>query len=265
MFARPNFRTLSALIGLVAVNACAPIAGPGQVATHVIAPPWKNAYVFQTENAFCTRIANGYVRVFVECMEQRGNRVELFGSGGIPMNVASLPSPPSPPMLPSAPQQRYQQTTTPEIPVPAPSAESVKFSRVLDRLVSEDSRSWAVNTYDHGSMNNAQVEQWANGKPILIKGYYTYDNGKPGWVEAKLVNGRLSCVSYWDFPENCRQLGQGLGTQLEAAEAEEERNQRLHPNEHSAASQSNAPSWFTCHYVYSGSPMIAGMAGCSPW
>lgn len=27
----------------------------------------------------------------------------------------------------------------------------------------------------------------------------------------------------------------------------------------------SAPSWFTCHSVLSGAPMIAGMAGCSPW
>ena len=54
-----------------------------------------------------------------------------------------------------------------------PSEESLKYSRLLDRLVVEDSRSWAINQYDQGSMRNAVVEQSANGKVTQVKGYYT--------------------------------------------------------------------------------------------
>ncbi len=32
-----------------------------------------------------------------------------------------------------------------------------------------------------------------------------------------------------------------------------------------APAESDQPSWYTCHSVLSGAPMIAGMAGCSPW
>jgi len=79
-------------------------------------------------------------------------------------------------------------------------------------------------------------------KTTTVKGYYTYNNGKPGWVEAELIDGRFSCLHYWDRVD-CRKLGQGLGTQLEAAAAEAERNQRLHPTR-TTPSPSREPSYF---------------------
>jgi len=195
-------------------------------------------------------------------MESKGYRVELFGAGGIPMSVAQLPWPPSPPA--ASPLQNQQLPIRAAPPAP-PSEESLKYARLLDHLVAQDSRSWAVNRYDQGSMKDATVEQSANGKPSRIKAYYTYNNGQRGWVEAEMVNGRLSCLTYWDFPNNCRKLGQGMGKQLEAAAEEAARNERLHPTPRSVPSQSQEPSWFTCHYVYGGAPLIAGMAGCPPW
>jgi hypothetical protein len=107
------------------------------------------------------------------------------------------------------------------------------------------------------------TEAAAVGGPIRVKGYCTYNHGKPGWVEAELVNGHLSCLHYWDRVD-CRQLGQGLGKQLEAAAAEAERNERLHPTQRTAPSESQEPSALECH-MYSSAPMIAGMAGCPPW
>jgi hypothetical protein len=69
------------------------VPGPGQVATRVIPPPWKNPAAVQYENAACTRAANGVVSRFVLCMEQRGYRVEVSGPGGVPTSVAQLPYP----------------------------------------------------------------------------------------------------------------------------------------------------------------------------
>jgi hypothetical protein len=257
MSARPSIGNLSAIIGLAAMSACAPVAEPGQVATRIVAPPSKNAYVLRNDNAVCTRQANGYVRVFAECMEQRGNRVELFGPGGAPISIASLALPPA--SLPPSSQLRRQQPGR-EIRPSVPSEESIKYSRLLDRLVAEDSQSWAVNSYDQGSMKNAVIQQWANGEPSKIKGYYTYNKGKPGSVVAELVNGRLSCISYWDFPDECRKLGQGIGKQLEAAAAEAARNERLHPSSQPAPSQSEEPG-LPCSF-YLEHPMMSAIAGC---
>ena len=159
------------------------------------------------------------------------------------MSVAQLPAPPAP--SPPLPQPYQQPFVARETPPSAPSEESLKYSRLLDRLVTEDSQSWALNEYDRGSMRNAIVEQSANGKPSRVKGYYTYNQGKAGWAEAELIDGRLSCLRCWDRVD-CRKLGQGLGKQLEAAAAAAERNQRLHPTQTTTPSESKEPSWFTC-------------------
>jgi len=76
------------------------------------------------------------------------------------MSVSQLPQPPST----LSPQQHQEPLVARETPPPVPSGESLKYSRLLDRLVAQDSRSWALNQYDQGSMTNASVELSANGK-----------------------------------------------------------------------------------------------------
>jgi hypothetical protein len=253
---RSHIAFFAALAGL---SACTPAVGPDQVAVRFYPPAWKNPLIQQHDEAACTTAANKYVRLYVECMQRLGYRAEIVGQGGISLSVSQLPQPPSMPV----PQPRQQPIVARETPPAMPSEESLKYSRLLDRLVVEDSRSWAINQYDQGSMRNAVVEQSANGKVTQVKGYYTYNHGKPGWVEAELNNGHLLCLHYWDR-NDCRQLGQGLGKQLEAAAEAAERNERLHPSQRTTPSQSNEPSALECH-MYKSAPMIAGMAGCPPW
>jgi hypothetical protein len=95
-FGEYRFFLYVTLIGLAALGGCAPIAGPGQVATRANPPPGKTAAAVQSEDALCKRAANGDTRTYVRCMEQRGYRVDLFGPGGIPMTIAQLPLPSSP-------------------------------------------------------------------------------------------------------------------------------------------------------------------------
>jgi hypothetical protein len=135
----------------------------------------------------------------------------------------------------------------------------LRYSRLLDRLVTEDSRSWALNQYDLGSMRNATVERTVNGKTVLVKGYYTYNQGKPGWVEAQLINGRLSCLHYWDRVD-CRQLGQGLGKQLE----DEARYEASHPAQRTeSAPDTHQEPWpGYCDSAWQSKSMFWGLAGC---
>ena len=256
MFARPY---IVLFIGSIGLGACTPAVAPDQVAVRFYPPAWKNPTLQQHDKATCTRAANNYVRMYVECMQGLGYRSEIIGKGGVLMSVSQLPQPPSAP----SPKQHQPSIVTRETPPPIQSEESQKYSRLVDRLVAEDSRSWALNQYDQGSMRDAVVEQSSNGKSILVKGYYTYNHGKPGWVEAELSSGGLSCLHYWDT-NDCRQLGQGLGTQLEAVAAAEERNKRLHPTQESP-SESEKPGARECDDIYSNAPLLAGMAGCSPW
>jgi len=91
-------RNVSALV--LALGACAPQPGPGQVAINSAAPPWKSPAVFQNDNAICTSLANGNPTVFVDCMRQRGNREEVYGTGGAPVNIAQLSPSPTPGIVP---------------------------------------------------------------------------------------------------------------------------------------------------------------------
>jgi hypothetical protein len=107
------------LVGLFCLGACAPMPGQGQVAVRFYPPPGKSAFSQQADEGFCTRTANGYVRSYVECMQQRGYRSELIGAGGAPMTVGQLPSPPT--VVAIGPQSSARQPIhVPEPPSPAP-------------------------------------------------------------------------------------------------------------------------------------------------
>jgi hypothetical protein len=90
-----------------------------------------------------------------------------------------------------------------------------KFSTWLDQLVSEDSRSWASNRYDPGSMRAGLPSDLGDGASI-VTGNYTFNGGTSGWVRAHLARGQVSCIEYWDFSGVCRQVGAGMGAAREA-------------------------------------------------
>lgn len=114
-----------------------------------------------------------------------------------------------------------------------PSEESLKYTRLLDRSVAEDSKSWAINEYRSGSMRDVTIER-DNGSQKLVKGFYSYSSGKSGWVEAQFVGDRVSCLHYWDRVD-CRPMGEGAGKQLdEAAKRARENPQPPKPAETSS-------------------------------
>jgi hypothetical protein len=257
---------LLVLLGIGSVSA-QPAVGSNQVATQVTPSPGKNYQVYQMEYQSCTQLAAGNVTTFVRCMLQRGNSVRVVGPGGVELNAAQfagLASAPTQVPPPAVPQ--YQPTVTANrVPSPPPvaSEESIKYANLLDRLVAQDSKSWAANQYNRGSMRNVTVVRSSDGKSRIIKGDYTFNNREQGWVEARFVGNRLSCLHYWDRSD-CRSIGEGAGKALERAAAAAAREQQLHPRP-TTSSSSSGPSWFTCNHVLGGAPMIAGMAGCSPW
>jgi hypothetical protein len=90
-----------------------------------------------------------------------------------------------------------------------------KFTKLLDKLVSQDSLSWASNRYDSGSMRAGSPSD--SGGSYVVTGNYTFNQGASGWVKAHFDGGKISCVEYWDFAGNCRQIGQGLGASRQDA------------------------------------------------
>jgi hypothetical protein len=70
--------------------------------------------------------------------------------------------------------------------------------QLVERAVRQDSGAWAWNRFDIGSITNVRVAERSGGATTL-RAEYTYNGGSPGWVLARVVDGRVDCLGYWDF------------------------------------------------------------------
>lgn len=141
----------------LALGGCVPQAGPGQVVTRVTAPAWKTSAAEQRDNTMCTRDANGIVRSFVQCMEQRGYHIELFGQDGVPMRDAQLPNPSLPAAtglgLSNGPAIPARFRPPQQIPSDQLSLDMQEnYRKFLIDAINQDSTAWLANEYDRGSM-----------------------------------------------------------------------------------------------------------------
>jgi len=93
-------------------------------------------------------------------------------------------------------------------PTPRPSPQhnmQSELNRSLDSIVTADSTGWWSNKYLPGSMHDSYIRSSsADGATYLARGYFSYRGGGDGWVEAKLANGSLACIQYWDTWFGCR-------------------------------------------------------------
>lgn len=79
---------------------------------------------------------------------------------------------------------------------------------VLARSVATDSQSWFLNHYDAESLGHFQVVRRETPHSLIVRGTYTYNGGQPGWVMARIVDGRVQCLQYWD-KNFCKNVGLG--------------------------------------------------------
>lgn len=87
-----------------------------------------------------------------------------------------------------------------------PSASPV-LVRKFDGLVQIDSRGWAFNHYDVGSLHNVKIVSGKAGVgTYVMRGEYTYNGGARGWVMVEMVGPNLSCIQFWDAVLGCRGL-----------------------------------------------------------
>ena len=88
----------------------------------------------------------------------------------------------------------------------APSAGPV-LTRKLDGLVLTDSRGWAFNKYQAGSMTNVKiVEGSIKSGHYVLRGEYEFNGGSTGWVIAKMSGQKLDCIQFHDSVVGCRGL-----------------------------------------------------------
>lgn len=85
----------------------------------------------------------------------------------------------------------------------------------MDEIVATDARGWVFNRYDRGSMRNVAVVS-KSGDAVVIRGDYTFNRGKPGWVKVSFNGERVLCLEFWDFKGNCRPLGQSPSQKIAA-------------------------------------------------
>ena len=84
--------------------------------------------------------------------------------------------------------------------------DTINCEQKADRLITQDSRSWAWNRYDRGSATYSDTYSRKNGNEGF-KVNYTYNNGKQGWAKILLTrHGDFVCIAYHDYPNNCRGL-----------------------------------------------------------
>lgn len=82
---------------------------------------------------------------------------------------------------------------------------------LLDQIVELDSHGWQFLGYRPGTMTGSRViEGTQTGKTGTITGNYTFSGFgglQQGWVKVRFVDGKVSCLEYWDISPNCRPLG----------------------------------------------------------
>jgi hypothetical protein len=80
------------------------------------------------------------------------------------------------------------------------------YTKLIDDLVSDQSRTWAFNRYQRGSISGLNILSNDNqGRPTAIKANYLYKGfggDSRGWVKITFSNGLPNGIYFFDFPNN---------------------------------------------------------------
>lgn len=82
------------------------------------------------------------------------------------------------------------------------------FTKLVDDLVVNHSKTWAFNRYEAGSISGLQIHSKdSQGRPKDLKANYRYRGfgaSSAGWVRVTFTNGLPKCIYFFDFPNNCK-------------------------------------------------------------
>jgi hypothetical protein len=96
----------------------------------------------------------------------------------------------------------------PSPPSPGAPFKDSNYSRLLDDLITENSRAWMMNRYVRGSVRDVKVtSRDRSGRPAKIFGRYQFDglNGRAvGSVTVQFLDGLPECIYFFDNPTTCR-------------------------------------------------------------
>ncbi|MFN7937102.1 MAG: hypothetical protein U0R19_27510 [Bryobacteraceae bacterium] len=105
--------------------------------------------------------------------------------------------------------------------VTAPFVES-NYTKLIDDLIAEQARSWALNRFVTGSTKQVFVQgRDEYGRPSMISANYSYrgmGGAAPGSVRLDFANGEPECLYFFDAPTSCRKASRrSVNAYLEGA------------------------------------------------
>lgn len=94
-------------------------------------------------------------------------------------------------------------------PLPGIAFRDQDYKRLVEDLVADQARGWAVNRFHQGSVTDVSVSSRdGKGRPAKIGAGYIYDgfsgNGARGTVSVTFDDGRPNCIYFFDMPGVCR-------------------------------------------------------------
>ena len=79
------------------------------------------------------------------------------------------------------------------------------FTRLVEELVLDQSRSWVMNRFVSGSVSNVVVaSRDAQGRAAKVTASYLFNGRSQGSVSITFTSGLPECIYFFDFPTMCR-------------------------------------------------------------
>jgi len=84
-------------------------------------------------------------------------------------------------------------------------ASNQNYTRLLEDLIAEQSKTWLMNRFVPGSTSNVVVSSRdASGRPSKIVGRYLFNGRSPGSVTLDFSDGVPECMYFFDLPSTCK-------------------------------------------------------------
>ena len=88
---------------------------------------------------------------------------------------------------------------------PSPATNNQNYTRLLEDLVANQSKTWLFNKYVSGSVTSVSVlVRDAAGRPSKLAGRYLFNGRSQGSVTVEFDDGLPQCMYFFDLPNSCR-------------------------------------------------------------
>ena len=96
-------------------------------------------------------------------------------------------------------------TTARVQPSPGALLKDQNYTRLVEDLVLDQSKTWFMNRYAPGSTSNVVVSSKdAEGRPAKLVARYLFNGRSPGSVTIEFSDGLPQCMYFFDLPTTCR-------------------------------------------------------------